>query len=251
MNKQEQWTAYLDGELSDDEREAFLATLSAAEKARLEAEEGFEAHLGEALRKGPSCPDLLWKRVQRDITARAGESTIEEEERGGLPWVWGLATAAVVLVVAALATYHVRDGADDLLHVAAADTTALAATSQTDANLDAVNAFLVAHAVGVTLEPLSPENPGKNVHSRLLGARMARMGEEEVAELLFECCSEPVKVVVAKHGTRAATLLESQSGGANIQGPRRIGEYVAVMVNHPHGPPHEPGPLDFLAPRTT
>ena len=65
---------------------------------------------------------------------------------------------------------------------------------------------------------------------RLLGAREQRYENEPVLELLYECCGEPVRLIVAKVGGAAAKQLTAGVAMGQVQASRQVGEYVAAVV---------------------
>ena len=66
---------------------------------------------------------------------------------------------------------------------------------------------------------------------------------ETVAQLVYECCGKPVKVVIVPKHSEAAAAIRRAIDEGNVQEFRTIGDYLTVAVsNH-----YAHGLLDMLS----
>ena len=243
INREHLWQAYIDGELTVIEMSEFEASLNEDECQQLVAEIQFEGGLAERLSQDVKCPDEVWERTKSLLTGQKKESVPAYRR-----WYWGMATLATAAALAFMISLYgpVKPDASSALVLAAETVAELAATSETDANPDAVQAYLASHNVELELNPMeSLAIASAHRHLQFIGARTLEVNHESVVEMLFGCCGRPVKVMMASQGSDVAMLigLASASGKGEVQATRTVGHYLTAVVGaHP-----APGLLDIFA----
>ena len=230
--KREQWSAWLDGELPAEEAAEFEASLTPAERAGLEQERGFEAALSGKLRADAHCPELVWKRVEKEMKPAVAPTKRRRTARWA---VAAVSAAAALLVFAAAGLWNVDRAEARFLELDARNVEELQAQSETSNCGDEVASLL--RGVGVDIRLMLEEIDGASCrpgHTFLLGARCLEYRGEPVAELLFCCCEDPVKVVVARSDGQAGRELAAAMRDGQVQAARHIGPYIAGVVGqHP------------------
>lgn len=233
-NREMMRQAYLDGELSVSEASEFEATLDEAERERLAAEVHFENGLAERLAQDAKCPDDVWERTKALVAEQHAPARPARLRR----WYWGaaaLATAASITFFVAM--YTPTPPAAPAVVMAAESVDDLAATAECDASREAVQAYL--HKHGIELEIGKIENVAKGPMRRhydieILGARSEKLPSgKPVVEILFGCCKEPVKVLMAEKGSDAAIEIGEAAGAQNknhVLTTRTVDGYIAAVV---------------------
>lgn len=243
INREHLWQAYLDGELTVIEMSEFEASLNEDEREQLAAEMRFEGGLAERLSQDVKCPDEVWERTKALLTGQK-EEYVPTFRR----WYWGMATLATAAALAFMISLYVpvKQDASFPLLLAAETVADLAATSETDANSESVQAYLASHDIELELNSMeSLAMASTHHHMAVIGARTIKVNNEPVVEMLFGCCGHPVKVMMASQGSDAAILigLASANGNGEVQATRSVGHYLtAVVSDHP-----APGLLDIFA----
>jgi anti-sigma factor RsiW len=248
-HKDKLWTAYLDGELSAAEAAEFEKSLSTEEKQQLAAEMQFEEGLMHILSEDEPCPDVLWDRVCRDVAAPQSAPA----KSGAWFWRVSALAAGVAIVMAVALPQSVSDDDDAMANrgnvidtpdeqfasilpafLAFGENSVESLQQQAQVNGDesGVNAFMREHGFKLALETAQAE-PGHHA-LRLIGAREVAYDDEAVLELFYECCEQPMKVIVAKQGGAAAEHLAVGVANGHAQASRHVGDYVAAVVGK-HG----------------
>lgn len=240
QHKEHLWQAYIDGQLSAAEASEFEESLTPEERELLAADVCFERRLGERLSQPLGIPQDVWDRTLTKLdAAREAESPTPTRRVGA--WLWGAVSLAAAAMIAFGILGHFPAG-DALgppsIVMAAEDVGALEAGAETEATVESVSAFLQARGIAVDL---SLDLDGLYaVHAqghrlRFLGAGSERFGTEDVAELYFDCCSSPEKVLIVKRDSEAAAALKRAFGrNGDVQAIRDAGDYlVAVVGVHP------------------
>lgn len=226
------WSAYLDGELTASEAAAFDSSLSPTERERLQAEVRFETAMGEILGRASGCPADVWDRTIGAISTSTARPSRET------PWrqFGALAVAAVLMLTAGFAVYRsvfalpaFLDGdlaPDALTHLEIASS-----------DVREVNAYLHDHGVTLTLHPFGDgeqfTRPGHHTVV-LLGASEEEFAGDQVAEIIYECCGKPIKVIVAPKSGPVGDAVRKAIRMDAVRDYRTIGGYIAVLVgNHP------------------
>ncbi|MCH7908585.1 MAG: hypothetical protein IIB38_03100 [Candidatus Hydrogenedentes bacterium] len=237
INREHLWQAYLDGELTVIEMSEFETSLDEDERERLAAEMRFEGGLAERLSQDVKCPDEVWERTKALLTGQQ-EAPAPSFRR----WYWGMATLATAATLAFMISLFgaVNPDTASALVLAAETVEELAATSETDADVDSIRAYLADHDIELELNPVeSLAIASTHRHLEVIGVRTNEVNNEPVVEILFGCCGRPVKVMMAAQGSDVATLigLVSANGNGEVQATRTVGHYlVAVVSDHPtHG----------------
>ena len=227
--------AYLDGELSAAEAAELDQSLTPEHKANLAGEIKFERAIGERLARTPKCPDDLWQRTMAAVEAKAAPVVVEFKPR---PNYWKYATVAMAAMLAItmgglLATFNNTTTAPSMFTMQKGTTIEMLA-SQVDLHghdTAAVNAYFKEHGFNLAMTSADMTIPGDHHTPReLLGMRPAMNGNDNVMEMMFNCCGRPLKVVIAKTGSDTAREIGDLVAEGKLQSSRRVGDYVAVLV---------------------
>ena len=227
--------AYLDGELSVAEANAFDASLNEEERERMAAELKVESAVAERLGESVLCPVELWKQLERQIQAK---EVNRFEPRKAL-----FAVAAAMLVMASAFTYW------NLFSSPLPDTTiashgvhmdmdksldSFAAGSETAATAADVERYLQEHGIQLAMADYSEQSPDSHHELNLLGCCEGDCPEGSLVEIRFECCKNPAKLVVAKLGTGGASMIEAAIKAGTVRDFLHIDGYVAGVVGDHH-----------------
>ena len=236
QHREHLWQAYIDGQLSAAEASEFEESLTPEERELLAADVGFERRLGEKLSQPLGIPEDVWQRTLAKVEAVRDAESPSNVHRIGR-WTWGAISLAAAATIAFLILGTLSD--PDLLGtpsivLAAADVEALEARAETDATLDALQAFLRDRDVNVNVS-LDLENfyavNAQGHTMRFLGAGTETFAGEQVVEMYFDCCHEPAKVLLAKHGSAAAAAIKNAfADGGHVQVVRDAGDYLVAVV---------------------
>ena len=238
IDREQQWQAYLDGELSACEAAEFEASLTEAERAHLAAEAKFERSLADHLREGVGCPDEVWARTRARLGAKPrGRNGVTTRRR----WALTAAALATVVLAAVMLPSLYPMGFTGLLDggvVLAADSVEqLTAQSETKPDWNSVEDYLHAKGINLDLAAQAVIKRAMPAHRSidLIGARQERFAGTRVTEVLVNCCGKPVKVILAPRDSPAARAVMTASKGENdILATQPVGSYtVAVVARHP------------------
>ncbi len=232
MQQDNLWSAYLDGELSASEAAALDSSLSPTERERLQAEVRFETAMGEILGRADGCPADVWNRTVGAISTSAARPARVT------PWrqFGALAVAAVLVLTVGIAVYRSVFAIPAFLD---GNLTGDAVTHLEIASSDVrkVNEYLHDHGVTLTLRPfVEDERSSRRGHHTavLLGASEEDFAGEQVAEILYECCGKPVKVIVAPKDGPVGDAVRKAIRIDAVRDYKTIGDYIAVQVGtHP------------------
>ena len=218
--------AYLDGQMSATEAAAFDESLTERERECIAAELRLETGIAERLRGGAACPEATWKRTQLLLRNQStGRSRRWNVLRRGM-------AAAAVLAVAAAGYVTLRPGAEGVLALPEAKVAIFAATSEVVVEAAAVRTYLKSHGLDGALAPLEAVHPESQHKAKLLGARTREYQNESVVELLYDCCGQSVKVVLAPPDSSVAeALLNGAVNGRTVWAARRMPQYVAGVIS--------------------
>ena len=223
-------SAYLDGELSAAEASRFDSSLTPEERGRLAAEMRLESAMAEALCKNAECPAAVWDRVKGQVAAAGRPSHTGVSRK----WVnLGLASAASLLLVLAAAFAFSQQRIPAFLTVANDSVENYEESSETSDNLDAIQGYLDAHRLGLTVANWQHGHGGHGSKTDLIGAREEMYHGEPVVELLVECCGEPLKIVMAPAGSDAANAIGkamAKPKKSDVQTWEHFDNYVVALV---------------------
>lgn len=235
MQREHRWSAYLDGELTTSEAAEFDESLTSEEKQRLQAEVRFEGALGEFLSQGGECPNDVWQRTTKALARKGGRIPWWMPTRQATTFV---VAAAVMLIVAGV-LYRVQSTTPAFLSVANRYYPAVESRlALNTGDLSEVNEYLHTHGIALVLRAPSEHDHSHGARSRKLrGAGEASYKGEAVAEIMFECCGKPLKVIIVPKTGPAAGAVRRAIERDQVQDFRSIGDYVAVTIGrHPaHG----------------
>ena len=222
MNKEydRNWSAYIDGELSASEAEAFESKLSAEELEHLNKEKAFEQSIGDSLSNAPSCPDHLFEDVVKKISAEGGRS-------GRAYKLLSVAALAACLGLVFLWPAKQLEANNSPMTVAELKSQAI-----TGDHLDDINKFL--REKNIELE-LTTVDDGHHHAKSIIGAGIEKVAGEEVVTLMFTCCGRPAKVYLLRNGSRAEELMvnDGKAAKGSIQALVKKGNY-RLAVSSPH-----------------
>ncbi len=248
--KEALWMAYLDGQMTASESSAFDSSLTPEDRERLAAEMRLEAGLAERLCQCPACPEALWKRLELQMNNGAAR-----RRRTSLTFA---AAAAVALVIGTAwfggiasglfpGKYDNTVGAVSGLAIPDETPEAFAAHAETPApaTREATEKFLLDNNIHLAINDYHEVNPKSRHDVRLVGACKGNCPERTLYEVLFTCCGQPVKIVIAKKGTGGDKMIGKARKCGEIQDMVGMGEYtVAVVGKHP-----APDLIDVIRPR--
>lgn len=240
VKKEHMWQAYIDGELSATEMSAFEESLSASERRLLSGDVQFDRALSDRLAEDTQCPDDVWARTKALLEASASEHEDATPEKV-VPFTPSRYRNIAMIVAAAMVTLMVSwvlpsITGNSLAPVILAEESVdeLAARSEVDPTREDIQRYMQNNNYKIVLVPVNTMRIVK-VHSgvRLLGASRSKNGK--VAELFFECCHQPVKIILAERNTSEARAIGQAMGEDNdLQAVRGVGNYVAGVVSkHP------------------
>jgi hypothetical protein len=230
----------MDGELSASEASAFDQSLTSEERERLTDEIALERALVELLGTDAPCPKDTWGRIQ----AQVGREWVRGQRPAARRWLRVGAGLAAALLVAAVGVLLLQSRVVEpaFLRVAEADVAALAATAEVGGDLGKVRDFLVDHGFEVDLKPPAREPEGTGHTTRLLGVREGVYGRDSTVELLFDCCGEPMKLILARQNGPAAKAIGQGLATGLVQTSEPVGPYVAAVV----GSHQSPGLVEYV-----
>ncbi|MBI1319374.1 MAG: hypothetical protein GC168_10580 [Candidatus Hydrogenedens sp.] len=232
--REKQWMAYLDGQLTAGEAAAFDASLSEEERRCLVAEMQLEEGIGERLRDDVSCPDALWDALRKEMNATPRARR--------WPMFTGMAAAAALALIAGGALlYRSAEVAAPLQEVASAvptqtiaedirTTLEMAGATLVPAQQQTVEEFLEAHDIrlAVNNEPRSLTMSGHK--AKLLGACMGNCPRGSIVELLIDYDGKPAKLLLAKNNCSGARIIEGAQERGEVVQVRHMDDYIAGLV---------------------
>lgn len=242
--KEQQWQAYMDGELSATEMANFENSLPPDERELLTADVQLERGIMDRLSEDGGCPEEVWENVKRSMLAQASDDTdaVETLSVNRKPWRVALLTLAAAAMLAfaisSITPSNVTPGLTSAPTILAAQTIEeLAEQSEVEADRLVIQDFMHKNNVNLDLR-IEDSLPIAKIHSgiHLVGAATKENGA--FVEIYAGCCSRPVKIVLAKRDSDAAHALGYATGpNSDVQATRIVGEYLAAVVgDHPaHG----------------
>ncbi|GEM_PF-5278258 len=176
--------AYMDGELSVEEIIRFESERSEEEFRALQAEQAFESVLIEKLEADCACPDELWQDIQNRIAA----SQRQPQTRRLVLWLAAL--AAVVTIVAGL-----LPGGNARSLLFHSELAAVKDRIEVPGDWQKIRSSLTEHGFHLALT-----EPGTDAYHKieLYGLLYHDLAGEQVAEVCFTCCGEPISVYLSK-----------------------------------------------------
>ncbi len=229
------WSAYLDGELSSREAADFHQTVSPEERVRLALEMRLETALVERLTLESECPPEVWQRVRDRIDNWTKKGRFARLIGWRRAW-WAVATASAAAVLVALMVWHVpretrhEDVVQEDLYEVADDVPALVRSAEVAGDIVIIRKFMAAHGIDVHLKAIpSPGETGGH-ELRLMGARKVHRRDEAGVELLFACCGQPVKVILAALGSELARELAAAQERGQVRNSRVVKGFLAAAV---------------------
>ena len=188
--------ACLDDELPLEEVIAFEEQLTAADRRQLQAEREFERELAERLSQPAPCPEALWQRLETRVKAQGRPALVRFVSS---PRVRRLAAAAAIALLLGLGALLMVPAGDQPPTFAGVKLTAslsdFAAWAETTGSAAELQASLAQHGFHVRLA--DPASTTSHHQIKLLGMRYVHDGKVEMAQVMFDCCGQPVSVFVA------------------------------------------------------
>ncbi len=229
-------TAYLDGELSAAEAAELDQSLTPDHKANLASEIKFERAIGERLARGAKCPDDLWQRTMAAVEAKTAPEIVEFKLRRNY-WKYASVAMAAMLAVTTIglvAQFNTGPSVAPSMFAMEKGMTIEMLASQAELrghDTAAVNAYFKEHGFNLAMTSADMTIPGDHHTPReLLGMRPATNGDDNVMEMMFNCCGRPLKVIIAKTGSDTAREIGGLVSEGKIQTVRHVGDYVAALV---------------------
>lgn len=232
-DKDKLWMAYLDGQLSAAEALAFEESLSPEERARLAQELRLERGLAECLSNTRTCPDAVWQQTAAAL-GKARSRPLLLRRRVLLSVAAGLAALFLIVLRPQSAQLLQAEPDEPILTIADTCMNKFAGRSSTEASQAAVQDFLEQR--GVTLNFVGMAEMASRHQVRLLGASERGCHGNPVMEIMFACCNKPVKVVIARRGSRPAVILQNAAEVKSVRQVEELGNYVCAVVAHHRTP---------------
>ncbi len=235
------WSAYLDGELSPSEALEHEATQSSGSSRQMPDERQFESALGERLTQGPACPDALWNDVSDQLEGKV-RAPVQPRLR---ELVLKVAAAGLLMALAApLIVRHFstseRLDVEQLLSVKTVS--AMESLVEVAGDESQITKLFADASVPMRLLPVTAFPESGDHATRLLGARRIAVGGEDVVEVMWECCDEPVLMKIMQADGVVASMILDAADEARITGLHRVGQHLVVLI----GAHATPGFMDFL-----
>ena len=215
------WSAYMDGELSASEALEFEKSLTEEQKEQIAAEKKFEGALDKALCKDVSCPDQVWNNVK---------STLEKDSKKPLSYrIMPVLALASSIIIAAVIMFTKPDVKRDEFKVINLDK--LIKKVQSEPSLEKVEEFLKKSDFAIKI---NGQKISEDKHDlKLLGAYKSKLGDNQIATVVFSCCDKPVKIVIVNTKTEAEKILLEEYEKGNIKATSQIGDYkIGVISDH-------------------
>ena len=102
--------------------------------------------------------------------------------------------------------------------------------SSTPGEREAVQEFMRQRQVQLILSDLSASELSSHP-IRLVGASEQGCHGNSVMEIRFECCGKPAKVVLARLGTKASSIVREGTRKGDVQHVRQVGDYLIGVVS--------------------
>lgn len=222
--------AYLDGELSTQDRENFEKDLSSQQKEALQIEAHFNSTLDKRLGKTDiNCPDELWQSLQQKLLANKAPQIREVSNFENLkPTLFKM--VAICLVAIALnfffSTNHTKN--------------------QQGLNFDPSIKVQLSHVQNL-LNEQGYQLKFKNIpiaHHKINFSGMDWVeadlsAESKAARLLFHCCDIPVVIYIKKAHSAPSTPLKTEREHRNLLYHSKKGNEQVLIDAYSNHPPAE------------
>lgn len=229
--RDELWMAYLDGEMSAMEAAAFDATLNDSERAAAEMEIRVETALGARISAPVPCPGDVWADLKAKVGARA------PRHRRWYDGGWRVAAAALFAVGAWGSMLSINypklfRARPQTPFVMQADTMLdLVSYASVNGDVSSVQQFLDAHHLDLSIHESTRRIFRPGMETRLRGAGIETFDDVDVPVIYFECCRQPVKVVLM-HASHGGSCHKKQ---LDICGSKAVGQFEIIAVSrHRH-----------------
>jgi anti-sigma factor RsiW len=232
----ERLLALADGQLSPSDRASLEPTLTPEEKVFVDEERALIQAARGAL-NDKKIPNELWERITAQIHT-ASQPTATETRSIWRRWTSyaGLAAASILLVVG-VAWWTTQTPPATLtawLDRAKSETVAnLRNSADVGPQLNDIRDLLKQQGLDVKTEGLAMlmQQPRMGGHETyLLGAAKVDFEGRPAVVLLFECCKEPVQVVLTSRATDEAVARQTDMAGL-VVAERMVGNAHAVLIS--------------------
>ena len=228
-NNGEEWSVYLDGEMTDEERAAFEAGLTSEDRALLESEIRLDRAITDAIADAPACPNETWNKLRGEIwkaEAKPAQSAAPSRlQDWGIP---AFAAAAAIIIIAALFMPAGSDRLPALLELAAADVPSLEETSEVRGSNSEIEDFL--RRSGLRLEVSEKPEDHTQHPVTLIGARHAVFQGDGYHRIQFNCCQKPVEVIAAPLDGPIALQIKKATEDGSFKGEMKEMDGFLITV---------------------
>jgi len=200
--------AYADGELPAKEAAELEISLTEDERAFITSEQQFKSEFAKQLGTD-EVPADAWNRITRHIHDSA-TPTARKVRRMSFQWLLAGAAAAVFLIVVAVQMTRLSDVDILLKQSTLATVSEFKRAATVPANPEQISKLLNTHGLSLDLSGIEKmmAMPHMGVHETyLLGARTISLNGEECVSILFNCCGNPVQIVLSHVNSKAAGAL--------------------------------------------
>ena len=233
-NTEDLWSAYLDGELSISEAQAFENSLSSEEKKQLEKEVKFESVLQSQM-LDVKCPDELWGKLKAQLQTEEQEVKVTKKTFTFPRKAWIALAAILCIGFAVTQTLIARSRLIDTdLFAVAASLESLHAETEVKGDFQDIESYLREHQVNLAFDKDSfGHHPTK-----AMGISKDFLHGEEVYNIHVNCCGKPMKILVTCQGNAACKEMfkafhRGKAKGINAMGTK--GKYRIAVIGHHDG----------------
>ncbi|MBE7461880.1 MAG: hypothetical protein HS116_00175 [Planctomycetes bacterium] len=231
--------AYIDRELTSEERLALERTLSDADRAFVREEQALMDRVKREL-NGSGISEDAWIRIKMQVR-RSNSFSTAVGVWGRRRWLVAVCAASVIFILVAMGVVLRGGGTSDveaLLARASVDTVeGLLAKVEVRPDRKDLIPFLSSLGLESRLDGLlmlDGESPMSGHVTRFLGATRIHVSGDACAILLLDCCGEPIQIVLAPSSSSAASAfalaMRSEAARPQYMASRVFGTVSAFFI---------------------
>ncbi len=241
--------AYMDGQMSASEALEFERSLSPEDQKRLNDEVRLEAAICDSLAGGECCPIALWKGLALRMRNQA-----PQRSRIAV-WQRRIVAVAAAVAIVTISTVAYREFVQDPntavalgLGIMEDSLEDFANNTEVPGTQEAMQRYLDDHKIALKLVDFDSAKLDPHHPVTLLGAGKGICPESNLVEVRLVCCEEPIKLLIAKVGTKGARLIRRAKRCGTVRTSRVTDGFVTALVGDIHG---NTDLLNLLQPNST
>ena len=209
--------ALADGELHAEEAARLEASLTDIERSFVHSERALRRNVVAAF-DNVEVPSDVWSILQKKLDSR--KTILVDRRIQVLRLIRMFAAAAIILIAVGIVFQIMKSNAETdvaklLIENENASINSYIQQAKVNEDIDKISQFAVSHEITINLSGLEmiramPKNGDHSVY--LLGATTVRIGNTTCLSLLFNCCENPVQIVIAPKDSDASKALSQMSG---------------------------------------